>query len=1349
MFSFIQLGRTLQSRVGLGVTVCIAGVVIVAFVRQEIRLRRRRHARREKLTRLHRDAALDDLQLAAEDEDEEDDSIDVASELLAAAGHDDDDDDDDDDGLDNDDDAVAVAAGAGAAGAAVQVAGANSTAGPGTPVTLLSGTAGGTAVAADKYKAAAAAAAIATARTKKREERARRKASELLANNSANLKDNLASSATGTGATAGSDKHEHGQDAGDDALAGKHLGKLKHGKREAREGEDETAKLIRKIKILRYLDEPLARSLCTMMKPFSIKANELLFRKGDKSPDLWIVMEGTVQLFLEENDPTSLLCDIRSGQTVMSLLTYLDVMAGHESLPCQVYARASTDAKLLRLPCESFRMLASSAPHAVARITQMIMLRLQRITFLALYKFLGLTEELLLPTEDHVLNVSNAPEAAKETWSQMAVRLILARIGEIHQKDRELLEANLACMNVRKDQPLSEAMLLPPPDAPTVPGLVSAAAVPAPAAGSAIQFVVRGSVTLYTTQRNGTKHPLYDVGVGGIIGHLAALTGDHTDIFAIAKEDSQVVNVPRDVFDEIANNNPNVFLQLALFLSRRLSPLVRQFDYALDWRYRKAGKVLFEQGEECTGLHIVLHGRVRASHQPAPVAADRMGPNGRPMSAAYQAASTLSWTINGGQHATEEFGRGDSVGEIDLLTESRHSATVVAIRDTEICQIPKSMFTMIVNRYPYVMAHFARAMYKRIGSRLQRVARSPVFDDLLNFATLQPIGRDGPASGPADMDELTGASMTVQPSLSSTSLATTSTTASPNPVLAGTVPFATAAVAASAAHSNANRAKLATVALIASSDDVPLRAFANRLVACLSKLGQTLRLDHDAVLAQFNSKSVTVLDKIRLTSWLGRLEEENDIVVYEAENKASSWTKRCIRQADIIFVVCNGRNGPKIGAVEAEITPFMKRSNARKELVLLHDEVEAESDALLRKMLASRAGFVSEPDPALRDRQSHLRFTAPNGTRFWAAPRSWTNAHHHVCMHRHLILDTEHYKSDFARLARRVRGQSIGLVLGGGGAKGLSHVGIIKMLEEHEIPVDMVGGTSIGAFVGALYAKHRDASLLEEKTKLYCRLFGNKWRLIRDLTVPLTSFFSGDAFNRILRRIFGETLIEDFWLPYFCTTTNITTNSLNVHQEGTGWRYVRASMTLASFMPPLCEGNNLLLDGGYCNNLPADVMQALGAQNIIAVHVGTVDDTNYYNYGDALSGWWLLWRKINPFAKPVHVPSMSDISQRICYIRSDLNLELTKELYCSLYLRPPVNHYPLLAFGRYAEISAVGYEYAASLFKSWMASGQLEALSIPCKELVEAQREREKLARHQAAERPAGMLQRSSSFIFA
>ena len=221
-------------------------------------------------------------------------------------------------------------------------------------------------------------------------------------------------------------------------------------------------------------------------------------------------------------------------------------------------------------------------------------------------------------------------------------------------------------------------------------------------------------------------------------------------------------------------------------------------------------------------------------------------------------------------------------------------------------------------------------------------------------------------------------------------------------------------------------------------------------------------------------------------------------------------------------------------------------------------------------------------------------------------------------------------------------------------------------------------------------------------------------------------------------------------------------------------------MTLASFLPPLCEGNNLLLDGGYCNNLPgtnccknvilvtgavpfahslhshcptttADVMQALGAQNIIAVHVGTVDDTNYYNYGDALSGWWLLWRKINPFAKPVHVPSMSDISQRICYIRSDLNLELTKENFCSLYLRPPVNHYPLLAFGRYGEISGVGYEYAKQLFVDWLASGQLEAMHIPCKETVEAQRQREKAARAVGGlDRRGSMsiMRRSSSFIF-
>lgn len=119
------------------------------------------------------------------------------------------------------------------------------------------------------------------------------------------------------------------------------------------------------------------------------------------------------------------------------------------------------------------------------------------------------------------------------------------------------------------------------------------------------------------------------------------------------------------------------------------------------------------------------------------------------------------------------------------------------------------------------------------------------------------------------------------------------------------------------------------------------------------------------------------------------------------------------------------------------------------------------------------------------------------------------------------------------------------------------------------------------------------------------------WRKLFDITYPFTALFTGHEFNRGIWKVFSESCIEDCWLPYFCVTTNITWSRMQIHQFGYMWRHIRASMTLAGYLPPMCEKGDLLVDGGYINNLPADVMKSLGANTIISVNVGSADDTSY------------------------------------------------------------------------------------------------------------------------------------------
>jgi lysophospholipid hydrolase len=101
--------------------------------------------------------------------------------------------------------------------------------------------------------------------------------------------------------------------------------------------------------------------------------------------------------------------------------------------------------------------------------------------------------------------------------------------------------------------------------------------------------------------------------------------------------------------------------------------------------------------------------------------------------------------------------------------------------------------------------------------------------------------------------------------------------------------------------------------------------------------------------------------------------------------------------------------------------------------------------------------------------------------------------------------------SDFARLARRLCGKSIGVVLGGGGARGISHIGALKALLEQGIPVDMIGGTSIGSFIGGLYAKEGDLVSTFGRAKRFSGRMSTLWRILTDLTYPVVAYTTGSS----------------------------------------------------------------------------------------------------------------------------------------------------------------------------------------------------------------------------------------------
>ena len=390
------------------------------------------------------------------------------------------------------------------------------------------------------------------------------------------------------------------------------------------------------------------------------------------------------------------------------------------------------------------------------------------------------------------------------------------------------------------------------------------------------------------------------------------------------------------------------------------------------------------------------------------------------------------------------------------------------------------------------------------------------------------------------------------------------------------------------------------------------------------------------------------------------------------------------------------------------------KSTARKTLVLLHSE----------------------------------RYSRPGATRAWLRNRTWINGgHHHVQMsfkanvipahppskklgqalkervqvlqagiQKYTSRKAHHsswesletpFKGDFHRLARRLCGKSVGLVLGGGGARGISQIGIIRAMEEAGIPVDMVGGTSIGAFVGALYARHADVVPMFGLAKKFSGRMASLWRFALDLTYPSASYTTGHEFNRGIFKAFGNTQIEDFWLEYYCNTTNISQSRVEFHTSGYAWRYIRASMSLAGLLPPLCDEGSMLLDGGYVDNLTVSHMKGLGVDIIFAIDVGALDDDTPQTYGDTLSGMWAFVNRWNPFSSHPNPPTLAEIQARLAYVSSVDALERAKAMPGCIYMRPPIDNYGTLDFGKFDEIYQMGYEYGQEFLQKMRKRGAL------------------------------------------
>lgn len=431
----------------------------------------------------------------------------------------------------------------------------------------------------------------------------------------------------------------------------------------------------------------------------------------------------------------------------------------------------------------------------------------------------------------------------------------------------------------------------------------------------------------------------------------------------------------------------------------------------------------------------------------------------------------------------------------------------------------------------------------------------------------------------------------------------------------------------------------ATFAVIPVTQGVPALAVARALVA-------EMRQSHGAGVELVDGMPPHADDE-----WLFRLEASRERVIYAASEPHGAWTERCIRHADHVILLA--RPGEPLAQVPESLT-CEATAWRRHDLVLLQKPDAARPEPAHETVAALPV------DQRLQIRDGHL--------------------------------------ADLKRLIRLSSGRAVGLVLAGGGARGFAHLGAIKALREHGIPIDLVGGTSIGAVMAATCAIQVS---LDEARSLMMEAFV-KDPPLNDYTLPLVALVRGSKVDARLIEHFGPYAIEDLWLPFFCVSSNLTTGTMHIHRSGSLWRALRASLAIPGLLPPVVEPEGVLVDGAMMNNLPADVMADFQRGPVLGIDVAR---------DEALQGPSAEEKKVPLLRRmlrlPADAPDIVNLLYRAATVSSDAQT-LKARSQATLVIHPPLADVPLRAWEQFDQVVARGYEHT----RQRIEAGELDAFKM-------------------------------------
>jgi NTE family protein len=409
------------------------------------------------------------------------------------------------------------------------------------------------------------------------------------------------------------------------------------------------------------------------------------------------------------------------------------------------------------------------------------------------------------------------------------------------------------------------------------------------------------------------------------------------------------------------------------------------------------------------------------------------------------------------------------------------------------------------------------------------------------------------------------------------------------------------------------------VALVALDDRVPLAELARGLSAQLEDHRSIALLDgSEAAPPAPGHGPATVYGPL-----LDRAEAGHDLVLLSAGAALAGepWTEFCLQQADRILAVTAG------GAVPPRLSERPELGGCD----LVGYDVVPGSGAL--------AGWVAALEPI----ESH-------------------------------VVRGDQLAADLGRLARRLSGRSVGIVLSGGGARAFSHIGVLEELTAAGVVIDRVAGMSMGAFIGGLFAMGLDGEEMDRR----CFEEWVQRRPLRDYTLPRQGLIRGARVEAMLERTFNTVAIEELARSFLCGATDLRSGELVLSRYGLLWEAVGLSINIPIIAPPRVRGANLLIDGSLTDNLPVQPMAELGEGPIIAVDVKMTFNPEAEGH------------RAPPAAdRPARVPSLGETLTRVLLLGSANTSDMARR-YADVVIRPRTGGIGLLEFHQLDEAREAG-----------------------------------------------------------